>query len=756
MSYGLGLVADYQREINPTTEFDKLFPKANGKSTILHKDGNLRDTVKAMADMINKYSYQTAKLASVLAEESGYNKTKDVKALCRSIWNFVYNHIQYQLDEPGQEQLRQPSRSWADRFTGVDCDCYSLFIGCILTNLNVPFRLRVTRYTGDWQHVYIVVDDHSKGEKYVIDCVLDRFNKEKPYGVNGDFSPSGKMDTHIKPTKMLNGLGLPIAMLSGSDEDIVLASAEDVDSEMGHLENEPAQYLQEVLAGVDFEDVAVLDGLSGEDDEIDLSSLSDDQRQEWLDGLEKHIRKTRNYINKYPSSVVGHGKAKDHVKMCDWALNNWHNGNRDNALAYLADEEARLSLNGFYGDADEEDLQGFGDDTVDGLDGKKKKKGKFWEKIKKGAKKAFKFIQKTNPLMIAARNGFLLASKLNFFKLATKLYPGFMSWEEAQKYNLKRDFWERKKKAADKFADTWENKLGGKKSKLVQSLKKGWAKKNKPFAPKIKKNHNLKGFSLFSGLGEPATIIGASVAAAATIIATVASLLKKNGANDLPPGEEEYPEDKVETVTNAAQDLSENAKDIADNVSGLGSVGLHDAVEASFEEFGDLGRKTKEEKAAAKAARKAKREQKKQNRKAKSATKKQTRANRKPSKPKGEGVDVADLATKAGGMVSAANELYKNKTGKKLISGCVDAFVEQSESFFTPEEQADLIKNDANMKKTMSEAGMGTVGTVLLVSAALGGGYMLFGAAKKSKPAASYSGVGGTKKRKNFKTLELK
>lgn len=331
-----------------------------------------------------------------------------------------------------------------------------------------------------------------------------------------------------------------------------------------------------------------------------------------------------------------------------------------------------------------------------------------------------------------------------------------MSWEEAQKAGLKREFWEKKKKAADKFADTWENKLGGKKSKLVQALKKGWNKK-KHYAPKIKAHKGVKGLSLLSGLGEPiSAIIGTSVAAAATIIATVASLLKKNGANDMPPGDEEYAEDKVETVTNAAQDLAENAQDIADNVSGLGALGLHDAVEPAFEEVGDLGKKTKAERQAAKAARKQKRQQKKEGRKTKKATAKATRKAKKAEKG-GASVDISDMAQKAGGAVSAANQLYKNTTGKDLIPGGVDAFVEKADDFFTPDEQAAIIANDTKVKNNFSEAGMGTVGTVLLVGAALGGGYMLLNASGKSKPKASgTSGLSGHKKQQNFKTLELK
>ena len=54
-----------------------------------------------------------------------------------AIWDFVYQHVQYKLDDPGYEQVRRPLRTWLDRKRGADCEDYSVFISSILLNLGV-------------------------------------------------------------------------------------------------------------------------------------------------------------------------------------------------------------------------------------------------------------------------------------------------------------------------------------------------------------------------------------------------------------------------------------------------------------------------------------------------------------------------------------------------------------------------------------------------------------------------------------------
>ena len=123
--------------------------------------------------------YQTAKLAPVL-------KAPDLRQTCSNIWHFLYGHIRYLKDEEGKEQIRSPARAWRDRKVGIDCDCFSVFVSSILTNMGIPHLLRITKYSANrFQHIYPVVPCPSG---YItIDCVTDYFDYEVPYSEKKDF-----------------------------------------------------------------------------------------------------------------------------------------------------------------------------------------------------------------------------------------------------------------------------------------------------------------------------------------------------------------------------------------------------------------------------------------------------------------------------------------------------------------------------------------------------------------------------------------
>jgi len=131
-----------------------------------------------MERVIHTYLDDTIQIAQLL------RKAQSIETI-QSIWDFLYHNIQYKLDKNGLEQLRRPARSWAERYTGIDCDCFSIFASSILVNLGIPHYLRVTRYSQPtWQHVYVVVpkDGKSLANGYwTIDAVLARADYEKPF-----------------------------------------------------------------------------------------------------------------------------------------------------------------------------------------------------------------------------------------------------------------------------------------------------------------------------------------------------------------------------------------------------------------------------------------------------------------------------------------------------------------------------------------------------------------------------------------------
>ncbi|BDD08560.1 hypothetical protein FUAX_09920 [Fulvitalea axinellae] len=200
---GLGLTATARRRIKHGFEFDKLFPKPRRTDPIRDRDGDTFDTVRLMKDIVANSLSETSKIATVL-------KGANLEETCRKIFDFLYRHVQYKLDSPAEEQLRNPARTWADRRTGVDCDCYSIFISSVLSNLGVPHYFRKTAYTAKrgFQHIYVVVPKYPGAsldwslfpkQYYTVDPVLNRFNEEKtPIAEYRDFKVT-------LPAKSLNG-----------------------------------------------------------------------------------------------------------------------------------------------------------------------------------------------------------------------------------------------------------------------------------------------------------------------------------------------------------------------------------------------------------------------------------------------------------------------------------------------------------------------------------------------------------------------
>jgi hypothetical protein len=181
------------RRIRPGREYDKLFPVSTKQDTVVKGKGKakLHHTINLIKSLVTETKNDTRVIAPIF-------KGKDLEETCRNIWNFVYKHIQYKKDEAGIEQVRRPSRTWADRYEGVDCDCYTVFISSILSNLKIPHKVRITKYGGKshFQHIYPIVpkDGNTSQELnksttgyFTIDCVADYPNYEVPFSEHRDF-----------------------------------------------------------------------------------------------------------------------------------------------------------------------------------------------------------------------------------------------------------------------------------------------------------------------------------------------------------------------------------------------------------------------------------------------------------------------------------------------------------------------------------------------------------------------------------------
>lgn len=233
------MVADRKRRLKDGREFDHLFPPPGGNDTTIRKSADVEDTMNLIRKALPKTVWQTEKIAKVL-------KGRTLEETCSNIWHFVYQHIQYKRDKEGVEQVRSPRRAWGDRESGVDCDCYSVFILSILRSLNIPSVARITKYpkrypeVPRWQHVYPIVpkpghmSDYSDDRDHyiVLDCVKDRFDDEQPYLECKDY------DMRLDYLDGLDGEDTQDDELQFSDYDNVdlsdLASVYD-DEEMGNI-----------------------------------------------------------------------------------------------------------------------------------------------------------------------------------------------------------------------------------------------------------------------------------------------------------------------------------------------------------------------------------------------------------------------------------------------------------------------------------------------------------------------------------------
>lgn len=166
-------------KIKSGAEFDHLFPKAM-LMTITKKEGaTVADTIRFIPQVVRETLFHTNKIAKVLKRDTVYET-------CKAIWHFVYDHIAYRKDEDGKEQIRSPARAWHDRKYGVDCDCYTVFISSILSNLKIRHILRITKYKEDhFQHIYPIVP-LGDGSYITIDCVVRHFDYEEPYSEKKD------------------------------------------------------------------------------------------------------------------------------------------------------------------------------------------------------------------------------------------------------------------------------------------------------------------------------------------------------------------------------------------------------------------------------------------------------------------------------------------------------------------------------------------------------------------------------------------
>lgn len=136
-----------------------------------------------------KYYKQVEKLAQHLKGDSPLQSAFNV-------WYFLHENIIYNYDTEGQEEIRTPARSWADRLTGIDCDCLAVLTACLLFNMGYKPKFEIVGFNNNncYSHIFVNLDG------LAIDRVLPTFLKR----------PDG-----ITKTKIME---IPVFELNGGDE----------------------------------------------------------------------------------------------------------------------------------------------------------------------------------------------------------------------------------------------------------------------------------------------------------------------------------------------------------------------------------------------------------------------------------------------------------------------------------------------------------------------------------------------------------
>lgn len=467
------MVAAGVRNIKPGVEYNKFFSEPERKD-MDWPEGSVYNTLDFMQKIVAETLYQTRAIANHL-------RGKNLNETCNNIWSFLFNHIQYKEDLKNVEQLRSPNRSWADRKTGIDCDCYSIFISSILTNLGVPHFLRITEYdhNGFFQHVFVVVPKHGntlsgRQTYHVIDPVLDQYDYEKSFTKKHD----KKMSI---PHQYLNGVG-------------------------------STQF------GAEFER---LNGLG--------NASSDDVNE----SIRQHLVNTLAIAKSNPKTVINTVDPQVFIKQLEYLLKNWNNPvAREAALEELAEMEdhgenapkgtiaglgcacrtgvaptmpkavalKKIALldrrramkpnvvpityarnNIANNDAIHTLCKGYvASPSMNGLN------GKFFQKLKtvvqntktkvqnvgQKIKTAAKTIVQQNPVTVSIRGGVLLAMRTNAFKMADRIKWGYLTETEAVKRGFDLVEWKKVKAALDNTIAAFQ-KLGGKPENLKDAILKG-------------------------------------------------------------------------------------------------------------------------------------------------------------------------------------------------------------------------------------------------------------------------------------------
>ena len=145
--------------------YDHLFSASENKDYF--KGTGFDTTVKLIPNIIKQNSFQVRELSKHL-------KANTEAQSIFNIWHFLVTNIMYDFDKNGNEELRRPSRSWSDRHTGVDCDCFAILASAIMLEMGIEPILEIVAFNNreEYGHIYVITKSD-----LILDPVMKEFNQ---------------------------------------------------------------------------------------------------------------------------------------------------------------------------------------------------------------------------------------------------------------------------------------------------------------------------------------------------------------------------------------------------------------------------------------------------------------------------------------------------------------------------------------------------------------------------------------------------
>lgn len=168
--------------------------------TVRKTKGDVWQIVNVILEADRESATFTKGLSKRLQQASEYDSL-------HAAWSWLRKNVKYTKDAPGIELIKSPGKLWQDG--KADCKGFSIFIGSLLQNWDIPYVYRVAFYDPKQPqsgHIYPVA--YLNGMEVVIDAVHTKFDDQVTFWKAYDVDPGSGIRTEVQP-----------ADLSGIDQD---------------------------------------------------------------------------------------------------------------------------------------------------------------------------------------------------------------------------------------------------------------------------------------------------------------------------------------------------------------------------------------------------------------------------------------------------------------------------------------------------------------------------------------------------------